>query len=288
MKECRKAVVWVKARFLRAGDKLVKPALLLFCIGLIALALAGCSSSSAGNGSPEQSIRDYYNAMMKEDYSKACELLADNYFKVANISREKWISDTKEFGFKNSAKITDFQISEIKDIDQTHKQAKILYKQSINGKEVGDSQDVLVAQENGKWLLDFSLVLASTPLPGTKVANQSNGKIELSNVVLHKTVNGLMLSFSIKNNTGRNLQFGWVEDAMLELTTDKGSWSVRVPSRTKLYSGKEEPVSFVFANADGNLKSLTMKGVYFLDNSGLPANNGPGMSNEGSTLQFQF
>ena len=245
--------------------------------------MAGCTSStSTVQNLPEQTVKTYYAALSKEDFNQAVDQLSPNYLKIANISREQFINQMKEIYYKNSVKWLDYQISEMKDIDTTHKRVKVLYKQNVQGKENAGTDEFLLVQENGKWMLDYSMVLSSTPIGGEKVVNKNGGTIKVSNVIVHKTVDGLLLTCSISNNTNNVLQTGWVDNAIIDLKTDKGTWSMEMKSRAKISPGKSEPGSFDFANADGVPNALTMKGIRFLSDRGLPVNQ------ESHVLTFQL
>jgi hypothetical protein len=170
--------------------------------------------------------------------------------------------------------IKEYQIAELKAIDETHSYAKVLYKTAGWGHTSVD--EMIVVLEDGKWKLDWSMVTRSIPISGETFFNVADiGKVKISHIIAHKTLDGMLLTLIITNNTDSYMRFGWPTHGKFELKTDKGTWRGTANKFLRLGPHNSDVCTFTFKGADGIPQILALENIHFLNEKNVPKTEQP-------------
>jgi hypothetical protein len=219
------------------------------------------------SGTPEKTIKVYYDDLLQGDYSNAAQYIANAHLNFLGLTREEYIAGFKEATSKNALKLAHYSIGEIKDIDTTHKIAKVFFQATANNKVTSGTDEFLVVLEDGQWKIDYSMTLHANSNKGDWSWNMHGGKLEVSNLVTVERPDGLGFRFAISNNTNSALKLGWTSSPQVRLTTDQGTWSENSPYM-QIDVGEKLTMSGVIRKASGIIKDITMDGLYFIDSNG--------------------
>ncbi len=219
------------------------------------------------SGTSEKIIRIYYDDLLQGDYSTAAQYIAKAQLLFLGLTREEYIAGFKEATSKNSLILTHYSVGEIKDIDITHKIAKVFFQAAANNKVTSGTDEFLIVQEDGHWKIDYSMTLHANSNKGDWSWNMHGGKVEVSNLITVDRPDGLGFRFGISNNTNNVLKLGWTSLPQVKLTTDKGIWSEN-SSYMQIDVGEKLIMSGVIRNASGTIKQISLEGLYFIDSNG--------------------
>ncbi|MEK4343154.1 hypothetical protein [Brevibacillus sp. FSL L8-0710] len=237
------------------------------------------NQQSTNTSNPEETINDYYDAVLKKDYKGAASYLSQHQFAFIQSTAEQAAKAFEEQDFKNQIERQSYKVAEMKDIDNTHKYAKIFIQAKVNGQETNAVDEIILLQENGQWKLDFTGVLSEKSIEGTF----GNEEMEFKNIMQYNTLKGISLRFDWTNKTNRSLQVGWTDPAVAKIETDQGQYQTNIP-KGKINANGTEKATLPFDNAKGTPKKLVIEGVYETTDNGLPV---PGKEPRTLTISFE-
>ncbi len=237
------------------------------------------NSQSAKMDSAEDSIKAYYDAVLKKEYKRAANFISQHQFDFIQSSAEQAAKAFEEQDFKNQIERQSYKIAELKDIDGTHKYAKIFIEAKVNGQATNAVDEMLLFQENGKWKIDFTGILSEKNIEATF----GNDEMEFSNMKQFTTLKGITLQFIWANKTNKALQVGWTDPAVAKMETDQGQYQANIP-KGKIKPNGSEKIVLSFDNANGTSKKLVIQGVYETTDNGLPI---PGKEPRTLTIPFE-
>lgn len=233
------------------------------------------------SSTPENTVKMYYNDLLQGDYSNAAQYIAKAQLQFLGLSLNEYIAGFKEATSKNALTLVHYSVSEIKDIDATHKIANVLFQSTTNNKVTSGRDEFLVVLEDGQWKIDYSMTLHANPSKGNWSWDMHDGKLEISDLITVERPDGLGFRFTISNNTNNTLKLGRTSTPKISIDTDKGSWSENGPYM-QIPIGEKLIMSGVIRKASGAIKQLSLSGLYFMDLNG----NSTATGGESISLNF--
>lgn len=189
--------------------------------------------------------------------------ISDTTKKSGIITKEEYVANGQEADFKSNTTLTDYMIKEPVKLKET-----VYSVESVAKYDSGKSENIktYAINENGVYKLLLDGVISTT-----KFLDSSSSKLTLTNVEEYECVEGVVLKYSLVNNSSMDIQQGWAGASSADIVTDSGKSSSSFTDRPKTLSGNTNDQTCSFANVFGTIKTFTLNNIIELSDSGLPS-----------------
>lgn len=212
-------------------------------------------------------VTDFYNLVVKKDLVKISKYVSDNHLKRKGITKEQFAQSLFVNKKQETIEIKSFEIKELKKYDDTHYYVLIGKKAVVKGQEAYGEDEWMLIKENGKWKLDGTLIVKSTPL---KIQENKPIYITGKDFILNEMVNGYSLEFTLINFSAKNgyggghdILFGTNKElAKATLVTSKGVFFKNFDEKFVFPIDGEGKMYIPFKGAKGTPEALVFDEIY--------------------------
>lgn len=229
---------------------------------------------------PEEYIENMYKALINKDIT--FQDMWDDYFSDTTknsgiIDRKTYIENKETNDFKNNIVRTDIKVVSSEQMKDNIYKVKSILKYTVNGEEKSEDLVDYVIKENNNLRYLSDGVLDVNELGNSVIEN-----INYNNVKKINYVEGLGIIMNIENKYDNPIALGWVNGPTIILKTDKGEYTSTL-NPIRIDRGQTQNIEIKFEDVQGEIESITINNINYLDNRGLPTDHTGGTSH---TLQL--
>lgn len=247
--------------------------LVMVIMSLVLLAGCGTTPDSVKN-TPENVIESFMKFRKSGKLENLKALISENYLVSQGLNSEEYVSNLKDFDFKNSFQFIDYKISDLIEVSEDVKKVNVIIKYSDNTAKNTSTEEVYgVINEDGQWKVSpFGVINSYT----YESVSEEDGKLTVYIDKLVNLIDGAIINIKVNNKSGYEFSLGWVENAQVIVDTDKGQYIQSLPPLSKITKGMNDNLTIELEGLQGELKRVVITPVHVLHN-GLPT---PGDSGE--------
>ncbi|GFN33951.1 DUF4878 domain-containing protein [Paenibacillus xylaniclasticus] len=240
----------------------MKRIILIFLAASLALTACGNNNNSK---SPEEVVQGFYQALQDRNYDKAKAYLVET--DGNGKTSDDVVNRLQKQYDMNSAKIEGFKIPELVDYDTTRKYTSVNFWGTTKTGNFDQTDTMLLIKEGSSWKIDTSSVIKKEPIPSEPSVFEDStvGEfVTFSDFSKIVTVNGMGITGYIENLlSDRKLIFN---NCVVYLETTEGSYKFSQPAGA--IGSEKTDFYFAFEGATGEVKELTIEGIYISDSAG--------------------
>lgn len=230
---------------------------------------------------PEEYIQNMYTKLMNKEITYEDmwdDYISDTFKNGGIIDKKTCIENSEAYEFKNNLVYTEVKAISSEQVTDNIFKVRTMLRFTANGQEMSNDYFEYVINENGnlKCIPEGKLSLK-------EIGNSVIENINYNNIKKINYVEGLGIIMDIENKYDNAIELGGFGNyPTIILKTDKGEYTSTL-NPIKIGRGQTQTIEIKFEEAQGEIESITINNINYLNDRGLPQDHTGGASH---TLQL--